>query len=90
MIDVYKALSDKNRRKILEMLKEKDMSVNEIAKHFEMSQPSISNHLSILKNANLIESRKEGKYVIYSINLTVLEETLQWFIDMIGKKQKKE
>ncbi|UPO91023.1 MULTISPECIES: autorepressor SdpR family transcription factor [Bacillaceae] len=85
MIDAYKALSDTTRRKILELLKERDMTVNEITGYFNISQPSISHHLSILKNSGLIESSKEGKYVKYSLNLTVLHEIMGWFMKLMNK-----
>ncbi|MFP7474215.1 autorepressor SdpR family transcription factor [Niallia taxi] len=85
MIDAYKALSDTTRRKILELLKERDMTVNEITRYFNISQPSISHHLSILKNSGLIESSKEGKYVKYSLNLTVLHELMGWFMNLMNK-----
>lgn len=85
VIDAYKALSDTTRRKILELLKERDMTVNEITVYFNISQPSISHHLSILKNSGLIESSKEGKYVKYSLNLTVLHEIMRWFIKLMNK-----
>ncbi|UNL85766.1 autorepressor SdpR family transcription factor [Priestia koreensis] len=86
MSDTYKALADPTRRRIVELLKQKDMTVSEIAAHFNISQPSISQHLSILKNSQLIESYKEGKYVIYSLNLTVLQDVLGWFLTLLNKQ----
>lgn len=87
MIDVYKALSDTTRRKILELLKERDMTVNEITGNFNISQPSISHHLSILKNSGLIESNREGKYIKYSLNVTVLQEIMGWFMKLMNKEE---
>lgn len=86
MSDTYKALADPTRRRIVELLKQKDMTVSEITAHFNISQPSISQHLSILKNSQLIESYKEGKYVIYSLNLTVLQDVLGWFLTLLNKQ----
>lgn len=82
MNDAFKAMSDKSRRKILTLLKEKDMTAGEIAQQFDMSKPSISHHLSILKNAQLISDVKEGQTIVYSLNLTVLSEMMIWFMDM--------
>ncbi len=65
----FKAVSDPNRVKIMALLHHrKEMSVSEICKHFDMKQPSISHHLGILKNAKIVESRKDGKEVYYKIN----------------------
>lgn len=87
MFDVYKAIADETRRKILDLLKEKDMTVSEIAGYFTISQPSISQHLAILKSANLIGSYKKGKYVIYSLNLTVFQEILGWVLNFATTKE---
>ena len=87
MFDVYKAISDETRRKILELLKEKDMTVGQITEHFHISQPSISQHLAILKNCGLIESSRNGKYIIYSLNLTIFQELLGWVINFNNKKE---
>ena len=69
-----KALCDSTRQRILEMLCERDMYVGEIADAFRLSQPSISHHLSILKGANVVRSRKEGKQVYYSLNRENIQE----------------
>ncbi|MBQ4637314.1 MAG: winged helix-turn-helix transcriptional regulator [Clostridia bacterium] len=76
MGDVWKALADPTRRKILDMLRKRDMNAGEIASEFDMSKPSISNHLSILKSAELIDSEKKGQNIIYSINTSVFEDIL--------------
>ena len=83
MGDIYKAISDPIRRDILDLSKEKDLTVNEIVNNFNISQPSISNHLTILKNAGLITSEKSGKYIYYSLNTTVLTESFKWFLSLI-------
>ncbi|MFJ7747456.1 autorepressor SdpR family transcription factor [Peribacillus sp. NPDC097295] len=90
MFDVYKVIADETRRKILDLLKEKDMTVSEISGYFKISQPSISQHLALLKNANLIDSFKEGKYVIYSLNLTVFQEILGWVFNFANTKEEDE
>ncbi|OPX46609.1 autorepressor SdpR family transcription factor [Clostridium thermobutyricum] len=82
---VFKALSDKTRREILKLLNDKDMNAGEIAKHFDMSKPSISKHLDILREAELISSEKRGQFMIYSINTTVIQEVLGGFLDLFKK-----
>ena len=82
MNHLFKALNDDTRRKILMLLKEKDMNAGEIADHFDISKPSISHHLELLKTAELVSSQKHGQYVIYSINTTILEDLLQWLISL--------
>ena len=64
----FKAISDPTRVKIMELLKDKEMNVGEICKHFDMQQPSISHHLSILKNATIVKDRKQGKEVYYHLD----------------------
>lgn len=85
MDSVYKALWDKNRRKILELLKEKDMSVNEILKFFDITQASLSHHLDILKRAHLVLDEKKWQFVFYSLNVSVFEEFVKWLFDFIKK-----
>ncbi|TRX36808.1 winged helix-turn-helix transcriptional regulator [Flavobacterium sp. ZT3R18] len=80
MNDIFKALNDATRREILELLKTKDMSAGEIADQFNMSKPSISHHLDILKRADLITAEKSGQFIFYSINTTIMEDVLQWML----------
>lgn len=68
------ALSDPTRRKILELLKKKDLAAGVIGKYFKITLPSISHHLNILKSAGLVTSRRQGQEIIYSLNLSVFEE----------------
>ena len=70
------------------MLKESDLTAGEIAEKFDMSKPSISHHLDLLRQADLVVSIKEGQYVTYSINTTVMDEMLQWAIQFSTKKKK--
>ena len=80
MNDIFKALNDATRREILELLKHTDLSAGEIADAFNISKPSISHHLDILKRADLITSEKTGQFIIYSINTTIMEDVLQWIL----------
>nr|WP_315256805.1 autorepressor SdpR family transcription factor [uncultured Flavobacterium sp.] len=80
MNDIFKALNDATRREILELLKKKNLSAGEIADQFNMSKPSISHHLDILKRADLITSEKSGQFIFYSINTTIMEDVLQWIL----------
>ena len=89
MNEVFKALNDETRRKILFFLKQKDMSAGEIAEKFNISKPSISHHLELLKRAELVSSKKEGQFVIYSINTTVFEDLLQWLLKFKSDKNEK-
>lgn len=82
MNKVFKALNDATRREILELLKKRDMTAGEIAEEFNISKPSISHHLDKLKQADLVTSEKQGQFVLYAINTTVLEDVLQWFINL--------
>jgi len=74
------ALSDPSRRKILELLKKKDMPAGELGRHFSITAPSISHHLSVLRNADLVTSRRQGQELIYSLNLSVFEEAAKALI----------
>ncbi len=80
MNQAFKALNDPIRRKILELLKERDMNAGEIAENFNISKPSISHHLDILRQADLVMSIKNGQFVNYSLNTTVLDDIIQWLM----------
>ena len=82
MNSLFKALNDKTRRQIVELLKEKDMNAGEIAEKFNISKPSISHHLDILKRADLITSEKKGQFVEYSLNTTILEDLINWILTL--------
>lgn len=81
MNELFKALSDQTRRKILELLKDKDLAAGEIADNFNISKPSISHHLNILRNAGLILAEKQGQNIYYSLNTTAFQEVMKWFFD---------
>ena len=84
---LFKALNDTTRREILELLKKRDLTAGEIADRFNISKPSISHHLDLLKQAGLVESVKEGQYIYYSLNTTVMDEIVKWFIQFKTKKK---
>ena len=79
------ALSDPTRRKILEVLKKKDLAAGEIAGNFSISLPSLSHHLSVLKQADLVTSQRKGQEIIYSLNLSVFEEVAELLIKFFKK-----
>ena len=87
MNTLFKALNDPTRREILELLKKKDLTAGEIANQFEISFPSISHHLELLKRAGLVVSVKEGQYVYYSINTSVMDEMIKWMMQFSTKKK---
>ncbi|MBE3584371.1 MAG: winged helix-turn-helix transcriptional regulator [Limnochordaceae bacterium] len=79
---VFKALSDPTRRQILRMLSQGDLSAGEIASAFRMAKPSISHHLSVLKQAGLVQDERRGQQIIYSLDTTVFQEVLSWIFDV--------
>lgn len=80
--NTFKALADRNRRRIISMLKERDMTAGEIAERFSISKPSISHHLNILKQAKLVLAERKGQHVYYSLNTTVVQDLLNWVLDL--------
>ncbi|MGD1898591.1 MAG: autorepressor SdpR family transcription factor [Phormidesmis sp.] len=76
MNDIYKALSDPTRRRILELLRDHDMTAGELAEHFSLAKPTLSRHFSVLKQADLIHADKQGVTITYHLNLSVLEDAL--------------
>lgn len=86
----FKALSDPTRRQILQMLRSKNMTAGEIAEQFNISKPSISHHLSILKQADLVFDERQGQNIIYSINTTVFDNIISWFLALTGSDKKEE
>lgn len=80
-----KALADPTRREILNLLKSGKLPAGEIAEHFDITQAAISRHLSVLKDADLISDTREGKFIFYELNTTVLEEILLWISDLKGE-----
>ena len=77
---LFKALNDPTRRQILDLLRVSDLNAGDIAERFEMSKPSISHHLDLLRQAGLVESVKQGQFITYSLNTTVLDDLLAWLM----------
>ena len=87
--ETFKALSDPTRRNILEILKPSRMTAGEIVSKFDVTGATISRHLSVLKEAGLVSDTKEGKYVYYELNTSVVEEAMKWLAGIIGKDENK-
>ena len=85
---LFKALNDQTRRDILELLRKQDMSAGEIADSFHISKPSISHHLDLLKQAGLVESVKEGQFIYYSLNTTVVDDIIKWLMQFQKNNKK--
>ncbi|MBK7427989.1 MAG: winged helix-turn-helix transcriptional regulator [Saprospiraceae bacterium] len=82
MNTIFKALNDPTRRAILDLLREKDMTAGEIADAFNITKPSISHHLDLLRQANLVSSEKKGLFIFYSLNTTVLDDLMVWILTL--------
>lgn len=85
----FKALSDPTRREILRMLAAGERTAGELSQSFDMSKPSVSHHFSVLKEADLIRSRRDGQKIVYSLNTTVAQDILTWMWDLLGKPASK-
>lgn len=83
--NTLRALSDPIRREILNLLKAGRMSAGDISDHFDVTGAAVSRHLSVLKDADLIRDTREGKYIFYDLNVSVLEEIMLWITDLKGK-----
>jgi len=81
---IYKALADPTRRRILQLLREKEMSAGEIAEHFDLAKPTLSGHFAVLRAADLVATEKHGTTVTYRLNVSVLEEALVALMDGFG------
>ena len=81
MSEVYKALADPTRRRILQLLREREMSAGEIAEHFKLAKPTLSGHFAVLREAGLVSPEKTGTTIIYRLNVSVLEEALMALMD---------
>ena len=85
MQQTLRALADPTRREILRLLKSGKMSAGEITEHFSVTAAAVSRHLSVLKEAELIRDKREGKFIIYELNASVLEEIMLWIADLKGE-----
>jgi DNA-binding transcriptional ArsR family regulator len=81
MSEVYKALADPTRRRILQLLREKEMSAGDIAGHFDLAKPTLSGHFAVLREAGLVQPEKSGTTITYRLNVSVLEEALMALMD---------
>lgn len=82
MGDGFKALADPTRRRILELLVQNELTAGEIAAQFDMTKPSVSHHLAILKSAGLVQDERRGQNIVYNVNMTVFQELMKWFYDL--------
>lgn len=89
MNKVFKALDDSTRRKIVELLKQEDLTAGEISNYFDISKPSVSHHLDILKQSQLIESSRKGQFIYYSLKASVLASAAKW-INSIAQQSDKD
>lgn len=87
MNDVFKALSDPTRREVLRILSHGERTAGELAEPFDMTKPSMSHHFTVLKQADLIRSRREGQQIVYSLNTTVAEDVLTRLWDLFGTRR---
>ncbi|MFC4777698.1 autorepressor SdpR family transcription factor [Paenibacillus sp. GCM10023252] len=88
MNHAFKALSDPTRRQILDLLKDRDMTAGEIADQFQMTKPSISHHLNLLKQADLVWDERQGQHISYSLNTTVFHELMKWMLSLQQSKDR--
>jgi len=86
---VFAALSDPTRRLVLENLRSRDLTPSELLGLIDVSQPTLSHHLDILKRAELIEGTREGQFIRYSLNMTVFEMALQYMVSMTKERKTK-
>jgi DNA-binding transcriptional ArsR family regulator len=94
MTEIFRALSDPTRREIIRMLRERAMTAGEIAEHFELAKPTLSGHFNVLRGAGLIVSEKHAQKVVYSLNISALEDVLNAVMEMLDvgggwKKQRR-
>jgi DNA-binding transcriptional ArsR family regulator len=88
--EAFKALADPTRRQILALLRQGEKTAGDLAQRFDMTKPSMSHHFNILKEADLITSRREGQQIWYGLNTTVVEDLMAWAMDLVGDKNRKE
>lgn len=88
MSQVFKALSDPTRRQVLALLRDGPLTAGELADHFDVSKPTMSAHFTVLREADLIASTKQGKTVVYCLKLSVLEDALLGFAELLGIQMK--
>ena len=84
MSTVFKALADPTRRHVLQLLRKDPRSAGELAEHFPVSKPTMSAHFAVLREAGLVDSHKQGKTIMYRLRMSVLEEALMEFSELLG------
>lgn len=82
MNDAFKALADPSRREILRLLRRGEMTAGELAGHFDMAKPSLSHHFAVLKQADLVTTRRDGQQIYYALNTTVVEDLMSMIWDL--------
>jgi len=87
--EAFKALADPTRRQILALLRQGERTAGALAEKFDMTKPSMSHHFAVLKEADLITSRREGQLIWYGLNTTVVEDLMAWAMDLIGNGKRK-
>lgn len=90
MNNAFKALADPTRRRILQLLRRGEMAAGDLAEQFDMAKPSVSHHFAVLKQADLVASRREGQQIYYFLNTTVMEDFLAIIWDLFAEQDKKE
>ena len=87
--ETFKALADPTRREILALLRAGEKTAGDLAERFDMTKPSMSHHFAVLKEADLITSRREGQQIWYGLNTTVVQDLMAWAMELIEEKNKK-
>lgn len=87
--EAFKALADPTRRQILGLLRQGEMTAGALAEKFDMTKPSMSHHFAVLKEAELITSRREGQQIWYALNTTVVQDLMAWAMDLLGDSKRK-
>ena len=85
--DAFKALADPTRREILRLLRRRELTAGDLAERFDMTKPTMSHHFAVLKEADLVTSRREGQTIWYGLNTTVLEDVVTWAMDLTGARK---
>lgn len=85
--DAFKALSDPTRRSILRLLRDGDLSAGDIARHFKTSAPAMSHHLTVLKQADLVEATRNGQQIVYALNTSAVQDMVRYFMDSFSQGQ---
>ena len=84
--EAFKAIADPTRREILRLLRRGEMTAGDLAERFDMTKPTMSHHFAVLKEADLLTSRRDGQQIWYSLNTTVVQDLMAWAMDLIGGK----